>query len=475
LVDGAPDLTVRGVVGRKVSKDTTVTATDRGVGARFCNAVTPVIGRCRSTEEFRTTRRTNLMINTTKPNRVRPVWGASLAVIALTTSIQAQQPPLRPVLRYAEVNANDVYVRSGDSTNHYTVCKLHAGDRVAVVSVRGEWVEILPPKQAFSLISGDYVDTTDGKTGVVNGNNVRVRAGSVLNDSKYTVQTMLSRGAKVTILGRNPDGFLRIKPPANATLWIHADYLSDSPEKTTPSSSSTTSTPVVGDPAKIDRATAPLASPEGAVSDAKVVVPGEANAAWRKQLDELDAAAKLEMEKEPGEREFDSLLSGYKVIMNQNDDEYARRYAEIRYGQIENIRSLADAVARVRALGAQADAQRQKFMDKRASLPPGFARVPTGLSAQGELRVSALYPPGSTVRRFRLIDPNASFERTLGYVEIPPDRSINVKEYIGRYVGVRASQTRLQKGGVDPIPIYIAEELVLLKAPPKAPATNHKD
>jgi uncharacterized protein YgiM (DUF1202 family) len=400
-----------------------------------------------------------------------------MVVMALSAATLAQEAA-RPVLRTAEVNANDVYVRSGDSTNHYTVCKLAAGDRVAVVSQRGEWVEILPPPGAFSLISGDYVDTSDEKTGVVSGHNVRVRAGSVLNDSKYTVQTMLSRGSLVTILGRNADGFLRIKPPAAATLWIHSDFLA---EASGPATSTVVSTspaggePLIEDPAKIDRRSPALASPIVATTAADPGAMDMAISTWRRELEELDAAGNAEMGKDPDNRDFAPLLARYKAVMEQDDDEYARRYAEIRHAQIENIHSLAAAVSRVRALGAQADAQRQEFMDKRASLPRTAPNVPSGLTAQGELRVSALYPPGSTQRRYRLIDPNASFERTLGYIEIPTGRAIDVQGFIGRYVGVRASETRLQKGGVDAIPIYIAEELVLLEAPTRTLAVEEKD
>jgi len=412
------------------------------------------------------------------------IYTASLVAILASATAHAQEPTGRRVIRHAEVNANDVYVRSGDSTNHYTVCKLTAGTQVSVLSQRGDWVEILPPDGTFSLISGDYVDTSDDKTGVVSGSNVRVRAGSSLNDSKYTVQTMLSRGAPVTILGRNPDGFLRIKPPVGATLWIHANFIAESPSGMNPSkkpaiapasSSTSNGTAVDADPAKINRKRLPLASPSGASMAGDRASMDMAVSTWRRELEDLDAAGNAEMEKTPGDRDFAPLLTRYKAVMDQDDDEYAKRYAEIRYAQIENIHSLAMAVAKVRAMGVKADARRQEFMDKRASLPRIAPSIPSGLTAQGELRVSALYPPGSTVRRFRLIDPTASFERTLGYVEIPAGRNLNVNAFIGRYVGVRASETRLQKGGVDPIPIYIAQELVLLEAPARLPVTNEKD
>jgi predicted Zn-dependent protease with MMP-like domain len=40
-----------------------------------------------------------------------------------------------------------------------------------------------------------------------------------------------------------------------------------------------------------------------------------------------------------------------------------------------------------------------------------------------------------------------------------------VEDFIGKYVGVRASERRLQQGGVNPIPIYIVTELILMQPP----------
>jgi len=139
-------------------------------------------------------------------------WALLLAVLPSVVAGADDAPP-RPVIATGEVVGDDVYVRSGPSMNHYTVCKLDAGQRVAILGERGAWYEIIPPEGVSSLISGEYVDSPDGKTGVVNGNNVRVRAGSLLNGSKYTVQTMLSRGADVTIVGKDPRRVLADHPP----------------------------------------------------------------------------------------------------------------------------------------------------------------------------------------------------------------------------------------------------------------------
>ena len=82
--------------------------------------------------------------------------GWTFAVASLFVVLTAEgQPTAR--IGDGEVTADNVYVRSGPSTNHYTICKLSAGDRVTIISQRGEWYEILPPNGAFSLVSGEFV------------------------------------------------------------------------------------------------------------------------------------------------------------------------------------------------------------------------------------------------------------------------------------------------------------------------------
>lgn len=393
------------------------------------------------------------------------------------TETTATQPALpsavvtTPTGTQGEITANDVYVRSGDSTNHYTVCKLNAGNRVTLVSERGEWYEILPPPGTFSLVSGDYVDTADGRTGIVNGDNVRVRAGSLLNENKYTVQATLQKGVTVSIIGRNPDGFLRIEPPPGATLWINKSYVRPADGTALPSSAAAsaanlavpTATPpqtapvggsVIGSPMVAEKSNAPRSTP-----------PAPTTSRWRQVLDEADSAARKESAKEPGQRDFSPILAKYEEVAAQGEDENARQYASSRLDEIRTMSDLAAAVAKVQRLHEDAEVKRREFMEGRATLPALTEPVPRGAQVQGELRISALYPPGSAVVRYRLVDPLAEKERTIAYVEIPSDSPIKIEGYIGRYVGVIAYEKRLHTASVDPVPIYIANELMLLEPP----------
>lgn len=407
------------------------------------------------------------------------LWTVGVAVMVVSTTAAAQPPhevhlaaglkgPAAdgPVTGEGEVNANDVYVRSGDSLNHYTISKLRAGDRVSVVSERGEWYEILPPEGTFSLISGDFIDTTDQQSGIINGDNVRVRAGSLLNENKYTVQTLLAKGTPVSILGRNPDGFVRIKPPTGATLWVNRSYVQLRTGGTIPSLPEGAGT----SPSQADAMgeVSPTVTASAAASAKKLAVPmtGPASTTWRRQLEEIDVAARAELDKPMPARNFETFVVRYQPIADQTEDDFARQYALARIEQVKDMGDLASAVERVRKLDDVAETMQREFLAARGMLPEFVpTRSPTGIEIQGELRVSALYPVGSSVQRYRLIDPASESDRTIGYVEITPESGLIAQGYIGRYVGVRASAQRVQTGGVNPVPIFIARELILLEPP----------
>lgn len=392
------------------------------------------------------------------------------------------QVPEKPVLGPGEVTGNNVYVRSGPSLNHYPICKLNAGRRVTIVAERSGWYEILPPEGTFSLISGDYVDTADNKTGVVNGNKVRVRAGSTLNKNMYTVQTMLSKGERVTILGRNPEGFLRIKPPPGANLWINREFVlvRDSnlaPANAVAQTGGQADKTLLSDGGEAPKArvtagtAAKDASGAGTTREkAQVLAATVVPSPRQRELEEIDAASRTELTKPVLERDFGPLLERYRVIAEQEDDEFARQYARARVEQIGRMATMVDIVRRIRRLSDETDSKRREFLEDRAQIRAMLPPIPTGLDAQGELRISALYPPGSVPQRYRLVDSSGPNDVTIGYVEIPEDSTLDVDAFLGRYVGVRASAKRLQTGGVNAVPIYLAGELVLLQ--PASVATD---
>lgn len=404
-----------------------------------------------------------------------------LMSVCFVCNISYAQVSEKPIIGVGEVTTDDLYVRSGDSLNHYTITKLKAGDRVTIVGQRGNWFEILPPANTFSLISADFVDTADDRTGVVNGNNVRIRAGSLLNDSKYTVQTHLSKNSDVTILDRNADGFLRIKPPTGATLWVNREYIQIVPEnRLAQSQDDPSSIPVDSmdsplnmptrqpdelrmiQPATVD-AVAEEKQPVTSVETSISVFQGLPPTDQRIELVKIDAHAKSEMAKPMFQRHWTRLTRRYQSIVNQDEDLLASQYAQKRIDQISEMSALADMVRKMRKLNEIAESKRRESLAGRSVIQDVVISQPSSLDAQGVLRVSALYPAGTIPQRYRLMNTSSGVARTIGYVEIPEGSNLTVDSYLGKLVGVRASSTTLQEGGVEAVPIYVAKELVLLE------------
>ena len=393
---------------------------------------------------------------------------------SLQQTVQAQGDPApRAIIGEAEINANDVYVRSGDSLNHYTIIKLKAGDRVTVVGERGEWYEILPPEGSFSLVSGDYIDTADDKKGVVNGANVRVRAGSVLNDNKYTVQVLLNKGAEVTILGKNPDGFLRIKSPPGATLWINKSFAQLSSDGRPAAPPNTDASPPAADPINAADGTptpssgTALASPIPVKANPRPTasrVSNPASEAQHRKLSELDVGLTKEFAKPAAERNFDSFISQYRAVAAEASDEFVQQYSQRRIEELQTALEAASSIGHWKKIDEIAETKRREYRTARAAIPEAAPAAPS-IEAKGELRISALFPPGGTPERYRLVDPSTAGERTIAYVEIPAGSNIRVNDFLNKFIGVRALERRVQTGGVNPIPIYIADDLVLLEPP----------
>ncbi|MHC4611900.1 MAG: SH3 domain-containing protein [Planctomycetota bacterium] len=355
---------------------------------------------------------------------------------------------------------------------YYPVAKLDAGSRVRVVGQEGEWLAIVPPDGCYSLIADSYVDVGDDDIGVVNGDNVRVRAGSQLQPDKYyAIQLKLSEGAEVEILdhveklGSDEMGYYRIVPPAGAQLWASGKFVQRVPEELLAlAAADKTALPA-------ETGESPAAAPpqeEPAVPQPDVPDPDALKAKaedYRAQLEQIDADLKAELAKPLFRRDFEPIIDRFTPLANQEIDEYSAVYAATRIAQVEDKIEEMEAVARVRQLGEQVKTDRKVALAARAGIRPIARSIKEGFDAEGELRYSAIYDSSAGPQRFRLVDPASAMPRTIGYVEIPPDSGIDATDYLGRIIGVRAREVRLQTGEVDPIAIYVAAELVVLETP----------
>ncbi|MCK4660964.1 MAG: SH3 domain-containing protein [Phycisphaerae bacterium] len=413
------------------------------------------------------------------------VWG-------LAAEEKQDKPPFEPYV--GEITAKNLNVRSGPSTNYYVVTRLRAGDRVGVFGTEHGWLKIVPPSGCFSLIAEQYVDRGDGVNGVVNADNVYVRAGSELSSHNYAKQLKLKSGALIRIIGPADDDFLKIEPPEGAALWVSHQYiqrvagavfgaeladarqhdeLADARHGDKPASSS--GEPAVpleegldvevvqGEPMPGSSvAAADPQAQEQATEDDSVPV-----AEYRSRLEALDARLKEEMGKPLEQRDFSELLPGFRELSEQDVDGYTKSYAGVRVRQIEAARDMIEGVRKVRQLREEVRSTRKDALAERSNLRPLPVRIEAGFDIEGELHPSALYSSPVGPQRYRLIDPDFTPPRTLGYVEIPPDSGLDARDFLGRRVGVRARERILQTGDVDPISIYVAAELVVLDRPDK--------
>jgi len=161
-----------------------------------------------------------------------------------------------------EITSADVNIRSGPAQVYYRVAKLQKGRRVIVRKELFDlWARVEPTPECFSYISKDFVElrgnadflTDSGEAdtgpsavmtedagaglteklaqhpvrGIVTGENVRVRAGSIGSVKPANadeVQVKLSKGAEVLVLGQRDD-YYKIVPPENCYFWVSKQFV----------------------------------------------------------------------------------------------------------------------------------------------------------------------------------------------------------------------------------------------------------
>jgi hypothetical protein len=159
----------------------------------------------------------------------------------------SETPPAGFKPYVAVVTADDVHIRSGPAGIYYPVGKALKGQEVIVHQVKygkHNWAMIEPTPQCFSYIAKEFVrlqepaiaatdatPATDTQSqtitkGVVIGNAVRVRAGSIKVPPANAdqVQTQLNEGAIVNIIGEQDD-FYKIVSPPDSYFWISLDFV----------------------------------------------------------------------------------------------------------------------------------------------------------------------------------------------------------------------------------------------------------
>lgn len=360
------------------------------------------------------------------------------------------------------INVDSVYVRSGPGEGYYPTSELAKGAPVTVVGIKFDWLKILPPPDSYSYVGEKFVDHDANSTvGKINRDDVNVRAGSLINAMKTTVQTRLSKGDQVQIIGAEDD-YLKIKPPEGAYLYVKKDFvtisgaaapanpaapapqpmavpapaqqpqpaISKAPAET--SSTIVTSTPTTMPAPQVAAAAAPTTNPSVVAAAA---APSTQPAAPPPSAEELFAQYEAqfnEMSAQPlASQPIDEMISDYQSIAKSDQlSDDLKTVVKIRIatlqGRLDNKAKLIEVkrlekIAADRQLALQAEQQELAERLKQNQIQV-FAAV-------GQLQPSSLQIGGGTL--YRLVDPATG--RTEIYVRTGDPK---ITSLMGQFIGI---------------------------------------
>ena len=376
-----------------------------------------------------------------------PVAPAASAVAA--DGATAEDVPNARFSFVGTVNGSGVNVRSGPAESYYPTAQLNKGDRVVVVGRKFDWLKIVPPKGSFSYISKKFVKQEPGSSvGVVTATNVRVVAGSSMNQLKVQEQMKLNTDDKVTIIGEAEEYF-KISPPEGAYLYVAKRFVEPVRQATTreteaPVAASAvrpaTATPAIRPLTGTETGPAVAVAPQGDSTELIPVVPalpsreGAALATGKASEELVKLNADLEVvQKQPiSERPLGELRQSYEVLAAREDASLSvRRAAENRAGVLRLLEQQQNEVVTARKEAAQFRAKQAEYENQRRQIETRIKQVGvTVYTAVGQLDTSSIQQGGQPL--YRLVDPADG--QTVVYI-----RTSDAKQtaMIGKYVGVR--------------------------------------
>jgi outer membrane biosynthesis protein TonB len=321
----------------------------------------------------------------------------------------------------AEIIGDDVYVRSGPGTNFYQCGKLKKGEKVKVVDKQFSWSRIVPPAGSFSWISMQYVNISPGdpSAGIVNGDNVRVYAGSDFVKPLYStsLQGKLSKGEKVKLLGEQMDDYYKIAPPPFAYLWVSTDFTKPVPEPVvTPAPPKPVTKVEPNEPAEVN-------------APAEV---NEAPAVPKTPLEkyrELKEKVAAERAKPADQQNYTDLKKALLEIVNDKEAGNAARYAQFVLSQIEGYEMALAVTKEVRLQNQQLEQVKAKI-DKAKEARLAEVKDMGKFAVIGEFQTYQTYGPGN----YRIVDDEG---KMICYaLPTGPAAQLDLSSYVGQKVGL---------------------------------------
>ena len=270
---------------------------------------------------------------------MRPALAIFLTLLLIEQPVQAED---RTFPYEAVVIQNQAEVYSGPG--YYATGRLSRRSRVRVHRHDpGGWYVITPPPGSFSWIRADYVQPLSGRIGTVIKNDVMVRVGSSLNDSRDVYQEKLSKGDRVEILGvqridteQGPVRVYKIVPPQGERRWIQGKYVtpidkiargqsdlnSYSASSNPQSSTSRTHASINSRSSAFTNSTSRRGkrAEKKQVSTSREIQEPDDSLVMHEQLNQLDRKFRAIIKLETGKWDFAQLESDYRKLQRENTD-----------------------------------------------------------------------------------------------------------------------------------------------------------
>ncbi len=129
------------------------------------------------------------------------------------------------------VNTDVLNVRSGASTNHSVIGKLHKGNTVEIIETSGGWYKVKLSNGQTGWASGNYISKSSnpdsgGQTGYgfITTSTLNVRSGA---STSHSVVAKVYKNDKVELLSSS-NGWYKIKLSNGQIGWASGDYISKS-------------------------------------------------------------------------------------------------------------------------------------------------------------------------------------------------------------------------------------------------------
>lgn len=383
-------------------------------------------------------------------------WAAAWAFVLIAPLHAAEFPYT------AEVNSDDVYVRSGPGKNYYPTDKLRKGESVEIYRHDpGGWCAIKPPRDSFSWVSAKHLDPVGHGLGAATTDRVVVRVGSAFSDVRDVIQVRLEKGERVELLATGDAAgasWYKIMPPSGEFRWISSKYL-DRRDGEGPVGEGETAAAEDSGAVQLTSGTEPESSPPPATKREPISVPtpvfaGSASAKpgstpkmteaqINKELLEIDAELSAMVSEEITAWSFGELRRRAERCLDDAPTALSRGRVRVvlnKMGRFEDLKLRHDTVASTRE---ETDRHNRQLGDA-----PDLNRSEAGAPRyDGIGRLSPVMARRGNYPQYALVDNRGEV-----VMFVNPAPGVNLRQYVNKQVGVNGPRTfmsQLQKQQID--------------------------